>query len=47
MQRMVHAALPVIPIYYWTWFDGVDAHVQGFARNMLEFPVSPERWDVY
>lgn len=46
MQQIVHADEPVIPLYYLSWFDGVDSHVHGFARNMLEYPVAPERWDV-
>jgi peptide/nickel transport system substrate-binding protein len=46
MQRLIHDGLPVIPLYYLTWYDGVGANVRGFARNMLEYPVSPERWDV-
>ncbi len=45
MQRLVHSALPVIPIYYMSYFDGVQSRVHGFARNMLEYPVAPERWD--
>jgi peptide/nickel transport system substrate-binding protein len=47
MQQQIHDALPVIPMYYSVWFDGVDAHVHGFARNMLRYPVAPERWDTY
>jgi ABC-type transport system substrate-binding protein len=45
MQRLVHQALPVIPIYYETYFDGLSTRVHGFRRNMLRFPVSPELWD--
>lgn len=45
MQRLVRAALPVIPIYYETYFDGVNARVSGFKRNMLRYPVAPETWD--
>lgn len=45
MQQLVHDDLPVIPLYYLTWFDGVDAHVRGFTRNMLQYPVSPQTWD--
>jgi ABC-type transport system substrate-binding protein len=47
MQRAIHDALPVIPLYYSVWFDGLDAHVHGFARNMLRYPVAPERWDTF
>lgn len=44
MQRILHDRIPTIPLYYETWFDGVNEHVHGFARNMLEYPVAPERW---
>ena len=46
MQRLIHDDVPVIPLYYETYFDGVDARVQGFARNMLRYPVAPETWSV-
>lgn len=45
MQRMIHDELPIIPLYYQIWFDGVGNSVRGFARNMLQFPVAPETWD--
>ncbi len=45
MQRLVHDALPVIPIYYEVYFDGLNSRVRGFGRNMLRFPVAPESWD--
>lgn len=45
MQRMIHVALPVIPIYNEIYFDGVNARVHNFRRNMLRFPVAPESWD--
>jgi ABC-type transport system substrate-binding protein len=45
MQQMIHDDLPVVPLYYLTWFDAVDSHVHGFARNMLQYPVAPENWD--
>jgi ABC-type transport system substrate-binding protein len=44
MQRLIHEDLPVIPLYYETYFDGVSTRVHGFARNMLRFPVAPETW---
>ncbi len=44
MQRLIHDEVPVIPLYYETYFDGVSAHVRGFARDMLRYPVSPETW---
>ncbi len=47
MQTMIHAAIPVVPIFYWTWYDGADSRVHGFARNMLQYPVNSERWDAY
>ena len=47
MQRIVYEQTPVIPLYYEIYFDGMSARVHGFARNMLRFPVAPERWDVY
>ncbi len=46
MQQMVHDDVPVIPLYYETYFDGVSGRVRGFARNMLRFPVAPETWSV-
>lgn len=46
MQQMIHRNVPVIPLYYETYFDGVAARVHGFARNMLRYPVAPERWSV-
>jgi peptide/nickel transport system substrate-binding protein len=45
MQQMVHDQVPVVPIYYESWFDGLDSHVRGFERNMLRYPVAPEGWD--
>jgi peptide/nickel transport system substrate-binding protein len=46
MQRLIHDDVPVIPLYYETYFDGVSTRVHGFARNMLRYPVSPETWSV-
>lgn len=46
MQRIVHDEVPQIPLYYETWYDGLSDRVQGFARNMLEYPVAPERWSL-
>lgn len=45
MQRLVHDALPVIPIYYEVYLDGLNSRVRNFSRNMLRFPVAPESWD--
>jgi peptide/nickel transport system substrate-binding protein len=46
MQRLIHDDVPVIPLYYETYYDGVSGRVHGFARNMLRYPVSPELWSV-
>ncbi|HEY9179660.1 MAG TPA: ABC transporter substrate-binding protein [Candidatus Baltobacteraceae bacterium] len=46
MQRLIHDDVPVIPLYYETYFDGVSTRVHGFARNMLRFPVDPQTWSV-
>jgi peptide/nickel transport system substrate-binding protein len=46
MQRLIHDDVPVIPMYYETYFDGVSTRVHGFARNMLQYPVSPETWSI-
>lgn len=46
MQRMVHDDVPAIPLYYETYFEGVNPRVHGFARNMLRYPVAPESWSV-
>ncbi len=45
MQKLIRRMVPVIPIYYEVYFDGLNARVHGFERNMLRFPVSPETWD--
>ena len=46
MQQLVHDDLPVLPLYYETYWDGVSARVRGFRRNMLRYPAAPERWSV-
>jgi peptide/nickel transport system substrate-binding protein len=46
MQQLIHDDVPVIPLYYETYFDGANVRVHGFARNMLRYPVDPERWSV-
>lgn len=46
MQRMIHDDVPVIPLYYETYYDGVRSRVHGFACNMLRYPVAPETWTV-
>lgn len=45
MQRIVQREVPVIPLYYETYFEGVNRRVSGFARTMLRYPRAPERWD--
>ena len=46
MQQLIHDGVPVIPLYYETYFDGVNKRVHGFERNMLRYPVAPETWSV-
>lgn len=46
MQRIIHDDVPVIPLYYERYFDGVSTRVHGFERNMLRYPVAPETWSV-
>ena len=46
MQQLIHDDVPVIPLYYETYFDGVSTRVHGFARNMLRFPVDAQDWSV-
>ncbi len=45
MQQRIHERLPVLPLYYEIYFDGMREDVRGFARNMLRYPVAPETWD--
>jgi peptide/nickel transport system substrate-binding protein len=45
LQRIVHDRVPVVPLDYPKYFDVMNLRVTGFARNMLAFPVSAERWD--
>jgi peptide/nickel transport system substrate-binding protein len=45
LQRILYARIPVVPLDYPTYFDVMNSRVTGFARNMLAFPVSAERWD--
>jgi len=46
MQQVVRDQVPVVPLYYETYLEGVDTHVSGFARNMLRYPVDPQNWDL-
>jgi ABC-type transport system substrate-binding protein len=41
----VHHDIPVIPIYYEVYFDGVNQRVTGYQVNMLRIPVNAETWD--
>lgn len=45
MQRVVARDVPAVPLVYETNFDVVRDRVTGFTRNMLMYPVAPERWD--
>ncbi len=45
LQRIVYDRVPVVPLDYLRYFDVINSRVTGFARNMLGFPVSAERWD--
>lgn len=46
MQRSIASERPIVPLNDVLDFDAVSVHVHGFARNMLEYPVAPEAWDV-
>lgn len=46
MQRLIHDDVPVIPLYYETYVEGISTRVHGFERNMLRFPVAPETWSI-
>jgi peptide/nickel transport system substrate-binding protein len=45
LQRIAYDRVPVLPLDYPKYFDVMNTRVTGFARNMLAFPVSAERWD--
>ena len=45
MQVLVHNDVPVIPIYYEVYLEGVNNRVTGYRRNMLRIPVDAEDWD--
>jgi peptide/nickel transport system substrate-binding protein len=47
MQRIIRHDVPVIPIAFESNVDVVSNRVSGFRRNMLMYPVDPERWDVH
>lgn len=45
IQQLVHNDVPVIPLYYETYFEGVNRRVTHFEKNMLRIPVHAELWD--
>jgi peptide/nickel transport system substrate-binding protein len=45
MQRLVHREVPVLPLYYEFFLEGVDRRVVHYQVNMLRIPVSAELWD--
>jgi peptide/nickel transport system substrate-binding protein len=46
MQRIVRGDAPIVPIAFMSDVDAISDRVQNFRRNMLMYPVDPERWDV-
>ena len=45
IQLLVHADVPVIPLYYENRLIGVRDRVSGYELNMLWIPVNAELWD--
>ncbi len=45
MQMLVHNDVPVIPLYYEQYLEGISTRVTGYQRNMLRIPVNAENWD--
>jgi ABC-type oligopeptide transport system substrate-binding subunit len=45
MQRIIASGIPMIPLTFMNDIDAVNVRVNGFRRNMLEFPVDPASWD--
>jgi peptide/nickel transport system substrate-binding protein len=45
IQLLVHRDVPVIPLYYEQYLEGVNTRVVHYERNMLRIPVHPELWD--
>lgn len=45
MQALVHRDVPVLPLYYEVYLEGVSRRVVDYERNMLRIPVHAERWD--
>jgi peptide/nickel transport system substrate-binding protein len=45
MQWLVHRDVPVLPLYYEFYLQGVDRRVVNYELNMLRMPVNAELWD--
>ena len=45
IEQLIHADVPVIPLYYEQRLLGLNRRVSGYAINMLWIPTQPERWD--
>ncbi len=45
IQLLVHADVPMIPLYYENRLIGVSNRVTGYGLNMLWIPVNAESWD--
>ena len=45
IQLLVKRDVPVIPLYYEQYLEGVNTRVINYSRNMLRIPVHPELWD--
>jgi peptide/nickel transport system substrate-binding protein len=45
IQELIHDDVPVIPLYYETYFEGVNRRVVHYEKNMLRIPVHAELWD--
>ena len=45
MQRLIRGDVPAVPLLFLSNLDVVRDRVSGFRRNMLIYPVAPERWD--
>ncbi len=45
MQQLIYDDVPVIPLYYEDFLQGINARVTGYQINMLRIPVHAEQWD--
>ncbi len=45
MQELVREDVPVIPLYYEVYLQGINTRVSGYQANMLRIPVHAENWD--